>query len=145
MTNESIELIIKELPVAKGRPRVSTKNGFARAYNPKKTRDYESKVKMYFKAQFPKHTPFTADDVLKVVMEFYYPIPKSYSKKKREQIIAGGMYKNNGEDLDNLEKAVLDALNGIAYCDDRIISEVEKRKYWTLHSEGYSRVEIRKI
>jgi len=145
MTNESLELIIPLLPVAKGRPKITTGTGFARAYTPKKTRDYENKVKMYFRAQFPQHEPFSADDTLKVTIEFYYPIPKSYSKKKREQIIAAGMYKNNGEDLDNLEKAVLDALNGLAYCDDRIISEVEKRKYWTLHSEGYSRVEIKKI
>jgi Holliday junction resolvase RusA-like endonuclease len=31
-------------------------------------------------------------------------------------------------DLDNLEKAVKDALNGIAYLDDRLVVEVSKKK-----------------
>ena len=85
MTNENVEFIIPLLPVAKGRPKITTGTGFARAYTPKKTRDYESEVKFYFKAQHPKHEPFAVDDTLKVTIEFYYPIPKSYSKKRREQ------------------------------------------------------------
>ena len=81
MTNESLELIIPLLPVAKGRPKITTGTGFARAYTPKKTRDYEIEVKFYFKAQHPKHEPFSVDDMLKVTMEFYYPIPQATARK----------------------------------------------------------------
>lgn len=45
-----------------------------------------------------------------------YKIPKSYSKKKKKSLINQGYpYK---PDVDNIAKAILDSLNGIAYKDD---------------------------
>lgn len=104
-------------PVAKGRPRFSTRGGFARAYTPKKTLDAEAIVAAYGR-QHRKHLGehhFSGPVTLSVV--FFMPIPKSAPKKQREILKMGAPHvkKPDGE---NLGKLVADALNGILYEDD---------------------------
>ena len=48
----------------------------------------------------------------------YFQIPKSFSKKKREQALAGDIQPTKKPDLDNILKVVCDALNKVAYNDD---------------------------
>ncbi len=45
-----------------------------------------------------------------------YEIPKSYSKKKKKKLMNQGY--PHKPDVDNIAKAILDSLNGIAYKDD---------------------------
>jgi Holliday junction resolvase RusA-like endonuclease len=55
-----------------------------------------------------------------VRLGIYLPIPKSWSKSKRAQAMAGALFpisKSNG-DSDNHAKAVLDGMNGIVLEDD---------------------------
>jgi len=65
-----------------------------------------------------------------VKMEFFLPIPKSWSKKKKQE------YHNQPHqqkpDIDNLIKAVMDALN----VDDAHIYHIEASKYWTNNKKG---------
>jgi len=83
-------------PVPKGRPRL----GRGHAYTPAATRAYEEHIAWAYKeAGGPLH-----EGLLDVTMVF------------RAQRWPG--------DLDNLVKAVLDALNGIAWRDDRQIREL---------------------
>ena len=81
-------------PVAKGRPRFY---GY-RAVTPQHTRDAEELVRNQFHMFYPHAEPLDGD-ILMILM-FY---------KGR----------HGKPDLDNLEKLVKDALNGLAYVDDQ--------------------------
>ena len=59
-------------------------------------------------------------------MSFTFEIPKSYTKKKRNELMFRP--KTSKPDLDNLVKAVLDSLNGVAYEDDSIIWSIDATK-----------------
>jgi Holliday junction resolvase RusA-like endonuclease len=60
---------------------------------------------------------------------FNMPIPKSWSKKKKEEL--NGAYMNSRKDLDNLEKSVLDVLQGRIFDDDCQIVKMLAEKRWT--------------
>lgn len=110
-------------PKPKGRPRF-TKSGHA--YTPKATSDYEKSIKEYYMEQ----TDDFYNTAIKVKLIFHMPIPKSVSKKKRAQMESGEIKctVHNG-DADNLAKAVLDGILGVAYEDDCLITKlnIEKR------------------
>ena len=110
-------------PTAKARPRMA-RNGHV--YTPRRTADYEKRISEgWVKANGA--TP--EEGAVNVSIEFGLPIPKSYNMKKRAEIDKGRLRPTSKPDVDNLAKAVLDALNGIAYTDDsRIVSlEIYKR------------------
>lgn len=118
------ELFFPFEPKPKGRPRV-TKKGHA--YTPQKTRDYEKLISEYYK----ENTTDFYEGAVKISLVFYMPIPKSVSKKKREMMSSGEIRcTTHTGDIDNLCKAVTDSLNGIAYTDDCLITELRaKKKY----------------
>lgn len=113
---------VKIKPVASPRPRVSRFG----TYMPGKYVFYKEAIKNSFIKENPKFTPFTGE--LKVRIETIFAVPKSYSKKKRQMLLPipgicehGAGYKGR-EDIDNLAKSILDALNGVAYVDDSQIT-----------------------
>lgn len=71
---------------------------------------------------------------------FSIPIPKSYSKAMRFALDT--TYCVSNMDLDNLEKAVYDCMNGVVYEDDKQIVEHTTRKVWT-SGRGQIEVEIK--
>ena len=120
---------MRGVPVGKGRPRFSTVNGHAVAYTPEKTVNYETLVKLSYQQQcagvkFPEGVP------LSVRINAYFPIPKSTSKKKRAQMESGEIRHTKKCDADNIAKACLDALNGIAFYDDSQVCELTVFKYY---------------
>ena len=73
-------------PVGKGRPRFSRRGEYVHAYTPKKTSDYEERMKFEFLASNCEKTPVYGKGIpLKVEMTIAFAIPKSFSKKKQEQ------------------------------------------------------------
>lgn len=61
----------------------------------------------------------------KVELEFHVPMPKSWSKKKKLQMV--GQPHTQRPDIDNFIKSVLDAL-----CDDDShVWSVKAEKYWS--------------
>lgn len=62
---------------------------------------------------------------------FYMPIPKATSNKVRERMAAGLEVPAKKPDIDNLLKAVLDALNGKAYHDDNQIVDISAKKLYS--------------
>lgn len=147
--NKCIDFVVMGEPVAKQRPRVSTFNGYARAYTPKDTINYENKVLNCYldklkELNIPKETPyFDRNDLLYVKINIYFTLTKGdYGKKGlnksgREKI--DNLYCNKHKDIDNLCKSVLDGLNGVAYLDDKQVCILDSAKMWTTDS---SRVEI---
>lgn len=108
-------------PKGKARPVVNTYTH--RAYTPKATKNYEDTVKSSYLSAFPPNERFHKGHI-RVVMMVYYPVRKSWSKEKRRQAIAGEIFPEVKPDADNCAKAVLDALNGIAYKDDASVVDL---------------------
>ena len=61
----------------------------------------------------------------------YFPIPKSTSKKKRDEMERGLILPTKKPDTDNIAKAILDALNGLAYYDDAQVVHLEVQKRYS--------------
>lgn len=118
-----IQFTVLGCPVGKGRPKFSTFNGHAVAYTPAKTVSYENLVKLSFQQQC-NCKPYEKDVPLKAVIVAYFPIPKSVSKKNRVKMLDGLIRHTKKPDTDNLVKAVLDALNGIAFYDDSQVCDI---------------------
>ena len=102
--------------VPKQRPRM----GGRRAYTPKKTKDYECKVRAAFSDAYHGGIPVYAENTpVRAVIEVIQGVPQSWSKKKREAALQNHVAptSRNG-DLDNIAKSILDALNECVYHDD---------------------------
>ena len=107
-------------PVGKARPCVTVHG----TYTPKKTREYEKLITKCWEEQSGEMFP---DDVpLKLNITMFFGIPKSYSKKKKAELI--GKMSAKRPDVDNVCKAVQDALNGYAYKDDSVICQLSAVK-----------------
>jgi len=111
-------------PVAKARPRVTMRGGFARAYTPKKTTNFERIVADCCPVKDPIPTP------CHISIKFCLPIPKSWSKAKQRAAATGELMPTSRPDIDNYVKAIMDSLNGIAYEDDSQIVSLNALKVY---------------
>lgn len=107
-------LEVKGKVIGKGRPRFTSRGKYVSAYTPKNTRDYEEIIKQIYIQG--KHKNFK-NSRIKMWITAYYKPPESLSKKKQKEII--GMFRDKKPDADNIAKIVCDALNGVAYDDDK--------------------------
>lgn len=111
-----MKLIIYGEPVAQGRPRFSTAGGFARAYDPDKSRDYKDYIRLAAEQKMQGQAPLNGE--LSFGLRVYRPIPKSMSKKKAAMAEAGLIRPTTKPDLDNYVKGIKDALKSICWQDD---------------------------
>ena len=110
-------------PQGKARPRI-LRSG--RAYTPKKTADYEKAIRAAFNGAGGDLT----ENPVRVSISAYYRIPQSASKRMQAQMMENEIMPTKKPDVDNLAKAVCDALNGIAYKDDAQVCELFVRKLY---------------
>lgn len=97
-------------PMPKERPRVNTKTGTV--YTPKKTLQWERDIRKQLVS------PVMLKGNVEVILHFFL------IEKRHKKI-----------DLDNLIKAVLDALNKVCYKDDKQVTRIDARKIITLSDE----------
>ena len=102
-------------PVAQGRPRFSRQGGFVKAYDPEKSRDYKSYVRL-IAAQNAPDSP--VEGAIEFSLRIYRAIPKGMPKYKREAAKAGTLRPVTKPDVSNILKGVEDALKGVWYKDD---------------------------
>lgn len=102
-------------PVAQGRPRFSRQGGFVKAYDPSKSRDYKSYVRL-IAAQNAPDSP--VEGAIELSLRIYRAIPKGMPKYKREAAKAGTLRPVTKPDVSNVLKGVEDALQGVWYKDD---------------------------
>lgn len=136
-----IKLVIYGEPVAQGRPRFTTVNGFARAYDPAKSRNFKQWVRLCAIQEVKKidgFKPFQNACVLDVT--FYRHIPSSWSKKKRMDADSGLIRPITRPDCGNYEKGFYDALTGVIWVDDSIVTDKHVRKRYTA---GLVRIELK--
>ena len=113
-------------PHGKGRARVSRVGGFARLYTPPATVAYEGLIAHAAQQAMAGRPMF--DGPVGVLLLIDCPVPASWSKRKQAQALAGEIRPTTKPDVDNVEKAVFDGLNGIAWRDDVQVVDVVKRK-----------------
>ena len=134
-----MEFIVYGQPRGKERPRFARKTGTT--YTPKRTRDYEAHIRSAFKSA-PGCERIPADCSVAVSVEAYFSIPKSYSKASKQACMDNSERPRKKPDGDNILKVVLDALNGLAYEDDRQVVDETIHKYYT-SGDGFIVVRVR--
>lgn len=123
----AIYFVVPGDPQGKGRPKASSRGGFVRMYTPAATRQYEEKIA--WAATLARATWDVLETPVSLRVVAHHPIPVSWSKRKQQQALAGELVPGK-PDLDNVAKAVLDALNGVIYADDKqVIKLVAEKKY----------------
>lgn len=119
-----VSFSVQGKPVPKGRPRV-TQHG---TYTPKSTQAFESSVRRAWLEsggyKFQQGAPIA------VYVRAYFPIPKRKSKKARAALDSKPYLAARG-DIDNIVKAVMDALNGFAYQDDSVVFAINAEKRYS--------------
>ena len=121
-----VVITLAGVPVGKGRPRFVRATG--RAYTPDKTRSYEDSLRLSAQVAMVGRAPL--DGALSVVVEAAFPVPASWSEKKRSAALAGQVHPCVKPDADNLIK-VLDAFNEIVWRDDKQVVEATIRKSYS--------------
>jgi len=116
----TITLTLFGKPHGKGRPRITTWGGFARAYTPAKTRAYEANLAGVAVEAMAGRKPLYGPLIVKVTA--CLPVPASWPRKRRDAALAGAIRPTGRPDWDNLAK-VCDALNGIVWKDDAQVVE----------------------
>lgn len=118
--------------VGKGRPRYSTQGGYVHTYTPKKTKEFESAIQNAFLSEYTGARPvYPEGKVLYAEILIGVSVPKSYSKRKREDCLLGNIAPTKKPDIDNIIKSIFDALNGLAYEDDSQIIQVYAHKKYS--------------
>jgi len=122
---QKISLTIPGKPFGKQRPRV-TKQGIA--YTPKETVNYETFVKLLY---MQKYNNIKLKGPLRMTIKAFYKIPKSVSKKEKELMLQNIIRPTKKPDMDNIAKIIADALNEVAYEDDKQIVEMQIKKFYS--------------
>lgn len=114
--------IVEHEPVGQPRHRVSTKGSFARMYLPCRhpVHSFKRAIQATFGRKFRLSCPVS------IVINAWFSRPKSKTWKTKPM----PSYRHTGKpDADNVLKAVLDALNGVAWVDDAQIFSATIRKF----------------
>lgn len=124
-----VSFTVPGAPCSKQRPKFSRRGNFVKTYTPEQTANYETLVKLSYckDGEYLK-----LEGAIGAEINLYFPIPKSASKKKHAQMLSGEIRPVTvPKDIDNCVKSVLDALNGIAYDDDRQVVDLVAYKWYS--------------
>lgn len=92
---------------------------------------YQRRIKAAFVAAGGRCFPGTSE----VAIEAVYAPPKSWSLTRRSKALANIAPCIQRSDIDNVAKQVLDALNGVAWDDDRFVTALTITRLWSETSE----------
>lgn len=127
--------------VGKGRPRIGRVGSHARMFTPEKTVSYEGLVG-WTAAQAMAGRPLILGPV-SVCMDIGMDVPASWSKVKQAKALGGEIHPTTKPDMDNVVKAIFDALNGVVWKDDVQVVRLTTGKQYA-HTPQVC-VEIREI
>ena len=127
---KAVKYTIYHEPVAQGRPRFAR----GRAYDPPKSKAYKELVALCSRRYFPE----PLKGALKMQVVFSIQMPKSLSKSKKVDV--DKTPHSSRPDIDNLCKALLDGLNGVAFEDDGQVVCLQAWKFWS--SEPKIEIEV---
>ena len=122
-------------PVPQPRPRVTTRGGFGRAYVPTKHPVHAYRASLAAAARDAGAEPH--GEPVSVVIDLVFERPKSHMNKSGVKPSAPRLPR---VDLDNVGKAILDSLNGVAWGDDSQVQRLVIEK--TYGTEARTTVRI---
>jgi Holliday junction resolvase RusA-like endonuclease len=122
-----IVITLAGVPTGKGRPRFV--KATARAYTPEKTRSYEDSLRLMGQVAMTGRS--LIDGPVAIWINADFPVPASWSKKKRAAALIGSVRPCGKPDFDNLAKVCGDALNQIVWRDDSQIVEASITKRYS--------------
>lgn len=120
-----MRIIVPGAPIAKKRPRFARRGKFVQTYNEQETEE----GRWLWEAQ--QQIDAAMQGAVKVEMLFAMPRPKShYGTGRNEWKLkeSAPLLHTKKPDIDNLQKWVLDCLNGILWVDDSCVVEARARK-----------------
>jgi Holliday junction resolvase RusA-like endonuclease len=122
-----ISFFVPVTPVPKGRPQINA--GGRSVRTPTKTVDFEYKVAYYALAEARKKGWEMAPPGVpaRLDLKFFLAIPASWPQGKKNRPPPH----TSRPDIDNLAKAVKDALNGIIYTDDCQVNDTRQSKQYS--------------
>lgn len=130
-----ITIIIPGEPVAKGRPRITTVGGHARAFTPAKTARAESTIALFASQAMAGRPLLQGALQVEVIAYRSKGMPGKpdarLGTKARDQweaAEAGALCPTSKPDADNYGKAALDALNSVVFVDDSQVVDLTLRK-----------------
>lgn len=113
---DQVFILIPGDPFGKQSVRVAKRGAFAKTYMPKETVEYEAHCAEEARLSMRDMSPLTGPVELKVQM--FFPIPKSWSKKKRKAALLGQIVPTKKPDSSNVLKSVEDGFTGVVWVDD---------------------------
>lgn len=124
-----MQFIVEGKPQGKARARTfyNARAGKMQSITPEQTKSYEDLIRWKYKAAGGQ---YMGEKVLQVDIKAFYPIPKAFNKAKQGEALEGQIRPTTKPDCDNIIKVVLDALNGVAYYDDKQVVCVSCNKYY---------------
>lgn len=123
---ELAHLVIHGEPVPAGRPRF---NHNGHAYDPRRSRDYKRFVSQEAKMKY--HGGLLRDMPLKVEIRVYRHVQRSLSKVERDRRLRGEHRPIVKPDTSNYVKLIEDALTGIVWEDDNLITDLVASKWYS--------------
>ncbi len=126
MWARSVGFSVPGKPQGKGRPRFAVRGGHARAYTPEKTRDYEARAAVAARLAMSGEVPIGG--AVEVELFVWLPVPSRFNKAQRAAALAGDIRPTCKPDADNVAKAVLDGVQGVAFEDDAQVSDLIVRR-----------------
>lgn len=116
-------------PRGKGRPRFARQGQHVRTYTDDKTAAYEDVIRLAYTSQC-HGILFEKDEPLRLIILAYMKMPQA-SRVKTRQMLEDRIRPTKKPDGDNIAKVVLDALNKVAYPDDKQIVDIRVCKYYS--------------
>jgi Holliday junction resolvase RusA-like endonuclease len=128
VSKPDFELFIAMKPESKARPRFNTRTG--NAYTPTKTHKYEFAIRERWQHKYGLVKPWRGP--VSIEVRFLMPRPQAIVWKTKPMPRSPHAKR---PDLDNLLKAVTDALNGVAYVDDAQVFKITATKAYAAGNE----------
>jgi Holliday junction resolvase RusA-like endonuclease len=125
-----VSITVAGPPVPKGRARMTTIGGHARAFTPAKTRRYEDLIRL--EAGRVMEGRVQLQGATRVTIRAFMQTPQAIAKHKIKgpSAEAGVIRPITRPDCDNFAK-VIDALNGIVWRDDCQVVELTVEKFYS--------------
>lgn len=123
-----MEFVILGIPQAKQSVKF-TKSGMK--YTPAHIKQAQNSMTLQIMNQLPNgHEPIT--EAVAIQYTFEFPLTKDLKKETRQKIQCGDqVFRPKKPDIDNLQKAVNDAMNGVVYLDDSQIVKISSVKIYS--------------
>jgi Holliday junction resolvase RusA-like endonuclease len=135
--SDRVAFSVPILPRGKERPRARARVAYqdgrpiavVSVHSDPRSVELEKAILTAFRIRFPRHQPWTGPVMLRFTAIF--PPLAGFTKAQRDAALAGGLYHTAKPDKDNVEKLIVDALNGHAFVDDSQVQGGGVKRYGT--------------